>query len=364
MNQLKITPDIAELIGAYREGARLTNDELQMVQSFLTDSDLYGLDFDTNLIPDAADDCSIPPVMSTELLSGTMVMDCLGDNNYFEDMATHSIIGDVIPCPNSMDFEILQQQSDTCAIKSQQIVMHSFGIDINESVLTAEAAAKGYYVHGHGSVPDKEGLLLEDHGIGTHTKTHATVYDLAAELSQGHKVIVGVDADELWRPSFINDLFGEQANHALLVTGIDTSNPLDVCVIVTDPGTGEVARSYPMSQFMDAWHDSSCLMIATDEAPQISYDGVLTNPEMVNFDYAQGHIPYVGNIPYDTFTDILVPHFDAYFDHHLADLHSDMDYRHFFNDLDDIYDHFENHFSMNDMDDSNTDIDTIFNLFC
>lgn len=175
---------------------------------------------------------------------------------------------------------------------------------------------------------------------------------------------MGVDADELWRPSFINDLFGEQANHALLVTGIDTSNPLDVCVIVTDPGTGEVARSYPMSQFMDAWHDSSCLMIATDEAPQISYDGVLTNPEMVNFDYAQGHIPYVGNIPYDTFTDILVPHFDAYFDHHLADLHSDMDYRHFFNDLDDIYDHFENHFSMNDMDDSNTDIDTIFNLFC
>lgn len=46
MNQLKITPDIAELIGAYREGARLTNDELQTVQSFLTDLDLCDVDLD------------------------------------------------------------------------------------------------------------------------------------------------------------------------------------------------------------------------------------------------------------------------------------------------------------------------------
>ena len=46
MNQLKITPDIAELIGDYREGARLTNDELQTVQSFLTDSDLCDLNLD------------------------------------------------------------------------------------------------------------------------------------------------------------------------------------------------------------------------------------------------------------------------------------------------------------------------------
>lgn len=46
MSQLKITPDIAELIGAYREGAHLTHDELQLVQSFLTDSDLSDLNLD------------------------------------------------------------------------------------------------------------------------------------------------------------------------------------------------------------------------------------------------------------------------------------------------------------------------------
>ncbi len=46
MNQLKITPDIAELIGAYREGTPLTNDELQTVQSFLSDSDLHDLNLD------------------------------------------------------------------------------------------------------------------------------------------------------------------------------------------------------------------------------------------------------------------------------------------------------------------------------
>lgn len=46
MNQLKITPDIAELIGAYREGTPLTRDELQLVQSFLNDSDLRDLNLD------------------------------------------------------------------------------------------------------------------------------------------------------------------------------------------------------------------------------------------------------------------------------------------------------------------------------
>ncbi len=280
--------------------------------------------------------------------------------NPFNNMTTHSIIGDVTPYPNSMSHDIIQQQSDTCAIKSQQIIMHSFGIDIPESVLTTEATSKGYYVHGQGSAADKVGLLLEDHGIGTHTKTNSTVYDLAAELAQGHKVIVGVDADELWRPSFMNDIFGEQANHALLVTGIDTSNPADIRVIITDPGTGDVARSYPMDQFLDAWHDSSCMMIATDEAPQVSYNGVITNPEMINFDYVQGHISYIGNIPYDTFVETMVPQFDDYVDAHLIDLHSELDYQHLFDNMDNVYDHFDDHFALNS--DDNFDFDSLFDM--
>lgn len=283
------------------------------------------------------------------------------------DLQPSSVIGDVTPFPDFNEFDVKQNGMDTCAIKSQQIIMHSFGIDIPESTLVLEASAKGYFLPGQGTTPDMVGLLLEDHGIDVHTKQHATVYDLAAELAQGHKVIVGVDADELWYGSVWNDLFkGEQANHALIVTGIDTSNPNDVKVILTDPGTGEVARSYPMSQFMDAWHDSSCFMVATDEAPQVSYSGILTNPEMINFDYDSGHIPSIGNIPYDIYINDVVPHMNGFFDQQLPELHTSLDYQHIFDQMDHAYDTFDtmmlNHdFVSNDLHDfDDYDFDGLF----
>ncbi len=361
MSKLDITPDIAELMGAYLEGNPLSSQEREIVQNAMNRSGMDSILSEVSSFPVMEND-TFP--VGTELLAGEMAMDFM-DNNYLTaaDMHTDSIIGDVTPCPDMMSHDIIQHQSDTCAIKSQQIILHSFGVDIPEEILTIEATSRGYYVPGKGSAPSLVGMLLEDHGVGTHTKYHATVYDLAAELAQGHKVIVGVDADELWRPSFYNDLFGEQANHALIVTGIDTSNPYDVHVLITDPGTGDVARSYPMAQFLDAWHDSSCMMVATDTAPLISYDGVVVNPEMINFDYASGHIPYIANIPYDIFADNMLPRFDYYFDHQLSDLHSTIDYQHLFDHMDDAYDNFDQHFASNDSSNDNWDINGIDDLF-
>lgn len=206
-----------------------------------------------------------------------------------------TIIGEITPWPGTKPEDIQQNYVDTCAVKSQQIVMKTFGVDIPEDVLVLESQIKEYYLPGYGSDPDQVGKLLNDHGIPTHTAENAGVYDLVAELAQGHKVIVGVDADELWRPSFFNDMFGEEANHAIVVTGIDTSDPENVKVIVTDPGTGDVAKAYPMEQFIDAWHDSNCFYVATDNAVPAN------NPEMSGFDYDAGHIPYICNIPFDSY---------------------------------------------------------------
>lgn len=277
-------------------------------------------------------------------------------------MIDKSIIGDITPFPGSEASDIIQQQSDTCAIKSQQIILHSFGIDVPESTLTIEATQRGYYVPGSGSVPSEVGSLLEDYGVGVHTRENATVYDLVNELAQGHKVIVGVDADELWRPSFFNDLFGEQANHALIVTGIDTSDPNDVHVILTDPGTGDVARSYPLDQFLDAWSDSSCLMIATDSAPALVYDNGIYNHEMINFDYISGHIPFVGNIPYDVFADTMVPQFDDYFNHYLNNLDSQINTQFVFEHMENTFNSFNNWALNNDLELDNN-VDDVFNNF-
>lgn len=360
MSKMNITPDVAELMGAYMEGKTLSAQEQEIVNSVMNQPGYDNILSDVASLP-IADNDTFPA--GGELLAGEMAMDFM-DNHYFNaDMHTDSIIGDVTPFPDMSSHDVIQHQSDTCAIKSQQIILHSFGVDIPEEILTIEATGKGYYIPGQGSPADHMGMLLEDHGVGTHTKYHATVYDLAAELAQGHKVIVGVDADELWRPSFFNDLFGEQANHALIVTGIDTTNPNDIRVLITDPGTGDVARSYPMAQFLDAWHDSSCMMVATDMAPQVSYAGVMVNPEMINFDYASGHIPYIANIPYDIFTDNMLPRFDDYFDHQLTDLHSPLDYQHLFDHMDDAYDNFDQHFASNDFGNDNWDMNGIDDLF-
>ncbi len=208
------------------------------------------------------------------------------------------IVGEPEPWPDVIPEEIAQQAMDTCAVKSQQIIMKTFGIDIPEDQLAMESYIKGYYAPGVGSNPDLVGQLLEDHGIGTHSANNASVYDLVTELAQGHKVIVGVDSSELWQPDWYDDVFGEEADHALLVTGIDTTDPENVKVIITDPGTGDVAKEYPLEQFLDAWHDSNCFYVATDNPAPANA------PEMVNFDYNIGHIPYICNIPYDSYLPI------------------------------------------------------------
>ena len=69
-------------------------------------------------------------------------------------------------------------------------------------------------------------------------------------------------------------------------------------VIITDPGTGDVAKEYPLEQFMDAWHDSNCFYVATNEPAPAG------TPEMSGFDFNVGHIPFVCNIPYDSYIHI------------------------------------------------------------
>lgn len=220
-------------------------------------------------------------------------------------------IGDLEPFPDALPDNVHQVFDDTCAIKSQQIVLKSFGQDIPEEILRQEAIDLGIYSPGYGTLPDNAGDLLNSHNVPTHVVHNAHVYDLVNELAQGHKVIVGVDSGELWHPSVaekMEDIFGEHADHALVVTGIDTTDPNNVEVIITDPGSGDVAIRYPMAQFIDAWHDSHCIMIATDIPAPAQFD-----PNMVNFDYDAGHIAFVDDVPYGIFSETMLPEINQYF---------------------------------------------------
>lgn len=166
--------------------------------------------------------------------------------------------------------DIQQEFPDTCAIKSQQIILESHDINVSEQDLVEESIDKGWYVPGQGgTMPEDVGNLLEEHGMTVNHFDNATIDDIASELAKGHQVLVGVDSGELWQPGHfesLEDFFKlGGADHALIVSGIQV-NPLtsEREVLLTDPGTGEVTHTYTMDQFEDAWDDSDNFMISAE----------------------------------------------------------------------------------------------------
>ncbi len=170
------------------------------------------------------------------------------------------------------DPEIYQYYPDTCAFQSQAIILREYGFNVTQEDLMQVAKAQGWYVDGYGTPADKVGKLLEYYGVDTSITEGNNIFNLANELAQNHHVLVTVDSGELWTPGMgekLEDLLvGEKADHALLVVGIDTSNPSDVKVIVTDPGNGNAQYAYSEKQFMEAWKDSNCFMVSTNESPE------------------------------------------------------------------------------------------------
>jgi hypothetical protein len=190
-----------------------------------------------------------------------------------------------------------QEGEDTCCIRCEEFVLELFtGQDFDEAELVREARENGWHQPG-GSAVEDVGNLLDYHGVATKRYIHASIFNVASELSQGHKVIIGVNSDELWsaHPVLEHIHHSLGADHTVVVSGIDTTDPEHVTVIVSDPGTGEAAARYPLDTFVSAWADSEFFMVATrDPVPAWA-------PEMANFDYEAGHIPSVAGLPYDDF---------------------------------------------------------------
>ena len=224
--------------------------------TFMADWQSEDIPFDTNSI-----DFELPQIDANHV-SDFDILDFPDNSSHLtnkEDM----ILGQLSPN------DIQQQYPDTCAIKSQQIILQSHDIDISEDELVRESIEKGWYTLGAGTAPSEVGNLLEEHGVSVGRYEHASIDDIAAELAKGHQVIVGVDSGELWTPGTYENLedfiIGNGADHALIVSGIDV-NPLtgEREVTLTDPGTGEVAHIYTANEFEDAWDDSDNFMVTTD----------------------------------------------------------------------------------------------------
>lgn len=208
------------------------------------------------------------------------------------------IIGD--PVQDAGFFPGQQSYPDTCAIRCQEMILEEFtGLDIPEEALVQTAQQHGWYAPGGGTSPADVGNLLELNGIPVTRYEDATIMNLSAELAQGHKVIIGVDSGDLWGEDTdigqeIQELLGAQtADHAVVVTGIDTRDPENVRVLLSDPGTGQAVASYPVDQFMEAWQGSDFFMVATQQPAPSSALG------MEHFPYDVGHVDQFGSWSYE-----------------------------------------------------------------
>ncbi|MCD7972702.1 MAG: hypothetical protein LUG18_08550 [Candidatus Azobacteroides sp.] len=196
--------------------------------------------------------------------------------------------------------DVFQWYEDTCAIKSQQLVLEKYGVFVSQEELIEVATRNGWYIPQGGTPMNCVGNLLDYYGVPSTSVIGANVNNIVAELAQGHQVIVGLDAGELHNNRILEtlkDLFiGPTPNHALIVAGIDTTDPENEFVILKDPGTGDVAKPYPLSKFLYAWKDADCLMVTTHDPAYPQYA-----PELINFDYQEMHIGTIGEMTFDDF---------------------------------------------------------------
>lgn len=174
-----------------------------------------------------------------------------------------------------LDPYLWQGCDPTCAVKVQQAILRSYGIDVPTDKLVDFASANGWY--NDGTPLEAIGNIDRAFGIGVHTMTNTTVEDLCRELDAGHLVGAVVDANELWKNGIelkmehVKDfLFHEDPNHALIINGI---NPEANTITISDSAYGDYRIEYPLDKFMNAFHDSGNFICATDTPVYYEYAG-------------------------------------------------------------------------------------------
>ena len=255
-DSIKITD---EMIACYLEG-NLTDAERTAVEAYLSEND------------EAMDELFL---MRTETA-------------YQNDIARQSVFAKSMAGYDEYAMAAASEKMD-CAIKAQQMVLHNYGIEVSVDELTELAKKNGWFQEGKGSAFDFVGELLNTYGVESVQMRNAGIYHIMHELSQGHKIIVGVDNE------MADDAIGfDGAKHVMLVAGIDTTDKDNLKVVVRDPSHPEVEQRYPAKDFMEHWKNTGCFMVATKQAAPLA-----ANPAMEHFDYQLGYVRKFADVAYE-----------------------------------------------------------------
>lgn len=159
-----------------------------------------------------------------------------------------------------------EYQGDTgrCALYAQKFVIEELtDMEIDMEELAGLAEEKGWFSEDSGTPMLNMDKVLHYYGIDSDMSFHNDITDIQECLESGGKIIVAVDADEIWYGEN-DDLFtpGDGANHAVEVIGFDRTDPDEPMVILNDSGNPNgCGEMVPLETFLDAWEDSNCQMI-------------------------------------------------------------------------------------------------------
>ncbi len=133
------------------------------------------------------------------------------------------------------------------------------GIELR-GLFTPSSNHQGSIYEFDGTSPQDMVVLLENYGIASDLTAGNTLTGLEQELAAGHKVIAGLNAETIW-----NYPAGQgqrtQADHAVVVTGVDTANDV---VHLNDSGTPDGRdEQIPLDTFSQAWATGNNLLIVT-----------------------------------------------------------------------------------------------------
>ncbi len=249
-----------ELLAAYAEG-NVSNEERLAVRQYLTenpqewDSMLMMMDEDYDITLDDEDIASLNTAKLDHNLSDLLTE---LDSQELTDSDFRILPAMAMAAENKVD--------NLCVIHCEGIALRRFGFDITDEELMAESQNAGW-LQQTGTALHNIGRLAGSHGLGVSHRYECSVEDIQEPLSAGHIVIAAVDANELignYAEEKQKDIKeGKTPNHVVIVGSISEDT-----ITITDSATPQQNDVYPLSQFLDAWDDSSRYLIIISDGEE------------------------------------------------------------------------------------------------
>ena len=147
---------------------------------------------------------------------------------------------------------------------AQEAPVQEAGVPAQELADLAEE--NGWFTEEGGTPVINMNKILDYYGVDNEMTFNNDIDDIRECLEAGGKVIVSIDADEIWYGEVDGEGIytpNDGVNHAVEVIGIDYSDPDEPMVILNDSGNPDgCGVMVPLDYFVDAWEDGNCQMIA------------------------------------------------------------------------------------------------------